>query len=66
VANEVDQQFSKKGSVLSIGWIILAILLPIAGFVVGIVFAIQGREGAGSLIAVSFAAWLGYFLFLIV
>ncbi len=45
-------------SMLSVGWIIGTILLPIIGMVGGIYGLIKSRRGAGGLLGISFLAWI--------
>ncbi len=51
-------QNTNNDTMLTAGWIIAAILLPIVGFIGGIVGLANKREGAGALTAISVVAWL--------
>ncbi len=45
-------------TMLTTGWVIAAILLPIVGFIGGIVGLANNRKGAGWLIFISVWAWI--------
>jgi hypothetical protein len=50
---------------LSAGWIIGSILLPIVGLIVGIWGLCKGREGAGGLFAISVVVWIVWLIIIL-
>lgn len=48
----------KEEGMLTAGWIIGTILLPVVGIIGGIWGLTKGREGAGPLLCISIAVWL--------
>jgi len=54
----VQQAGSKEEGMLTAGWIIGTIILPIIGLIGGIWGLSKGREGAGALLGISIVIWL--------
>lgn len=54
----VQQAGRKEEGMMTAGWIIGTILLPIVGIIGGIWGLGKGREGAGGLLAISIVIWI--------
>ncbi len=54
----VQHEGEEEESMLSAGWIIGSILLPVIGLIGGIWGLCKGRKGAGGLLAISVAFWI--------
>ena len=57
------KQVTEQKTMLSIGWIALAILLPLAGVIAGI-WGVhkEDKKDGGTLIALSIGAWFFWFI----
>jgi uncharacterized membrane protein YvbJ len=64
-SNIPQTQQNTQRTMLTAGWIIASVLLPIVGIVAGIVRLVNGRQGAGALIGISVAVWFVFFLLLL-
>jgi len=61
----VQHEGEEEVSMLSAGWIIGSILLPIVGLIVGIWGLCKGREGAGGLFAISVVVWIVWLIIIL-
>ena len=54
----VQHEGEEEESMLSAGWIIGSILVPLVGIIGGIWGLCKGREGAGGILAIGLVVWL--------